>query len=670
MPRYLSSKISPHRVDAYFRLHPKFSYDDIEARQPSWCPRLSRNMLNNDRLRKGRRPFSARCWTSTCSYPSKVDVEFVESLSMLQIMLNTGWVVTPRGIHNPKNSNRLYPLDHFLHGERWHTPSVEVAEALADSHRLQVLAAAHGKPHWRELPGELLPREWFKRTRAAKARKGFTDGVVEQNSALTGGPRAIKRTLTTVKLDAEESAESDFPSSKRSCSAPMRNAKHQTKVKTASSKRKRVLEDLNDENVTKDDEEEGRASLRSLKRVCARANATDGEAETLDVGYKRFRVSKSAQEQRETVLSGRLTRSGNLGNSDDAGRLVKIERARLTDHDPVPKGNIMPSAGELLPGDRPHRISFEHTMHSRRSSEPDKLSYGVGSQELPQKIPSRNQYANLYADALTKAAQPYYRDGNQNVAQVEAPFVASQHNLNGGRDKPVRSRLGYGNGYEGPKAGPPNEQRNHCVGGSHESFGHSYNRDSQPASSPNKSPCGARDSLSSHSQTRGVADFDPHLLDPRPRGLTSSYLQQQSLGLPYPPSRISSPLAMKPSGFEIMHHNNENAQLAHFDSGAPGYQDLAADDLNERPSGPSDIASYLPLQPAGDSPQEQSLNAASQPSQLGYPVRTIASNPLSRSALPSLEDDFFNQFVHPYDLYEGEAIPANFDSNIWRLSDD
>lgn len=481
MPRYLSSKISPHRVDAYFRLHPKFSYDDIEARQPSWCPRLSRNMLNNDRLRKGRRPFSARCWTSTCSYPSKVDVEFVESLSMLQTMLNTGWVVTPRGIHNPKSSDRLYPLDQFLHGERWHTPSVEVAGALTESRRLKALAAAHGKSHWRELPDELLPREWFTRTRAAKARKGLTDGVVESNGALTRGPRVLKRTITTVTLGAGENAESDFPSSKRRCSASMHAANPQTKANATSSKRKRTREDFNNENVTEDDEEDG-TSVRPLKRVCARTNAIDKKAETPDIRYKESSVSRGAQEQRETIFSGTFARSGNPWNSSDAGRLAKIEKAGSRDRDAAPNTNIMSIGGEPLPGDQPHMVGFGHTISSRRSSELDKSGHGVSSRNMPQKTSSRDQYASLHANAPNKAARPYYRDNNQDMAQWGPSCVASQYSLYGGRDGHVRSRPGYGNGYEGLKAGPPNQQRNHCAEGSDELFGHSYTCDSQPVS--------------------------------------------------------------------------------------------------------------------------------------------------------------------------------------------
>lgn len=184
------------------------------------------------------------------------------------------------------------------------------------------------------------------------------------------------------------------------------------------------------------------------------------------------------------------------------------------------------------------------------------------------------------------------------------------------------------------------------------------------------SPCGARGSLSSQSQTRGVTDFDLHFLNPQLSGLTSSHLQQQSQKPLYSPGRISSSPDPKSSELDVLHYNNQNAQLAHFDSGTPGCQDLAAEDLNGTLSGPSDVDPYLPLQAAGNSPQEQVLIATSQPLQLDDPARTIASTNLTRSPLPSPEDDFFNQFVHPYDSYEGEAIPADFDGRSWRLNDD
>lgn len=428
MPRYLSSNISAHRIEAYFRLHPKFSYDDIEARQPSWCPPLNRHSFSNVRLRKGRRPFNARCFVRACSYPPKVDVELVESLSMLQIMLNTGWIITPRGIHDLKHPGRLYPLDQFLHGERWHTPSVEIAQAIAESHRLKALAITHGKSHWRELPNQLLPREWFQRTKGAKVGKGSRDGGVHLNNGLTmGGLRPMKRNPATAELDTDDGTETSNQSSKRPGSPSRLSVGHQAKAKTANSRQKPISEDCADEDGSQDDDEGYRVKSRPLKRLRTRANATVGEAGVHGAEYQGSRLSRSTQEQGEIPRSGRITRSSKLGNSSGARKLGKIASSGLTSSDVTASANSLSFGGHSLLNDPLYKRDFESHisidetshMHGHRAGDRTGLR-GTASMS--------SQYPNLDTDASIGPSNPYFALGYRPVTQGETSF-GGQPNL-------------------------------------------------------------------------------------------------------------------------------------------------------------------------------------------------------------------------------------------------
>ena len=442
MPRYLSSKISAHRIEAYFRLHPKFSYDDIEARQPSWCPPLNRHSFSNVRLRKGRKPFNARCFFRSCSYPPKVDVEFVESLSVLQIMLNTGWVVTPRGIHDPKNPGRLYPLNQFLHGERWHTPSVEIAEALAESNRLKALAVSHGKSHWRELPSQLLPREWWQRTKGAKAGNGSATGGVQLNNGLTtGGSRPTKRKSTTPELD-DDGPESNIQSSKRLRVTSGLSVSDQTKAKTAKSKGKRVREYSDDEDESGDDEE-GKISSRPVKRVRTRADATVGEAGVPGMEYQDCGLSRSTQGQGDTARSGRITRSGKLRDFSGAKKLGKIASSGLTRSDVTANANRASFQGQPLPEERASRGNLG--SHIRINETFYNYGYEGGNRAaLPGPPSLSDQYPSLDMNPSTGSSNPYYALGYRASTRRETSNSRQSNDEAERSGNPMESAYGYG----------------------------------------------------------------------------------------------------------------------------------------------------------------------------------------------------------------------------------
>lgn len=168
LPRHLPSTVAGHEIETYFKKHPGFCYQDLWARMPAGTPyptQKQRNAWNQQRLRHGRVPYNARCWTLKGHGLPRVLLELVEGLSQLQIQHNTTWIVTANGIVQPNNPTRVLPLNSFLDQGRPHLPSGPVRNAQAEIARLQAIALANNLMSWRQLPQQLLPVQWFARVR-------------------------------------------------------------------------------------------------------------------------------------------------------------------------------------------------------------------------------------------------------------------------------------------------------------------------------------------------------------------------------------------------------------------------------------------------------------------------------------------------------------------------
>ena len=163
------------QVETWFRLWPKFSYQDVNARMPHGTPKWQRtykNSLNNRRMREARREFNCRDWSGRHSQvSSKTLVEFVSRLSTAQLHRNTSWVITSAGIHPPNCPTALLPQDYFIQasGGVAHTASSEVTEALTLLHQLNATAHARGEADWTKLKQTDLPRQWFGRVKKEEA---------------------------------------------------------------------------------------------------------------------------------------------------------------------------------------------------------------------------------------------------------------------------------------------------------------------------------------------------------------------------------------------------------------------------------------------------------------------------------------------------------------------
>ena len=198
LPLQLPNKVDPVAREVLFKQHKHMTYLDIWARQPVGTPLPNVNALNMERHRKARKPYNSRCWTLKYNgRPTKNLVQHVETLNGDQIKKNTSWVLTPNGIVDPKNPNRVLPLDYFLINGVEHVPSDEVREALAESRRLMTLARANGKRHWSELTKGLLPRGWSTRHK---------DGDAEAQDA----PEAISNGRLDGRRIEEEDMEEDL----------------------------------------------------------------------------------------------------------------------------------------------------------------------------------------------------------------------------------------------------------------------------------------------------------------------------------------------------------------------------------------------------------------------------------------------------------------------------
>ena len=181
LPTHLPRKLDPVKVEVYFKKHLHLTYRDLWHRQPAETPYpTDTNRLNQQRKRKAREPYNSRCWSlmyQETRQPTRALIEHVETLTWDHMERNSGWILVEAGLMDPVNPERILPHDYFLKNGISHFPSKVVIAALEESERLNNLAEANGRRHWKELPTEMLPGEWRheKKDRANNHRENHLD---------------------------------------------------------------------------------------------------------------------------------------------------------------------------------------------------------------------------------------------------------------------------------------------------------------------------------------------------------------------------------------------------------------------------------------------------------------------------------------------------------------
>ncbi|MCJ1398787.1 hypothetical protein MMC11_001988 [Xylographa trunciseda] len=210
-PRYISSSISGHDMEVLFRSSRHVAYRDIWARQPCWVEQPEAkvfNRFNQRRMRDGREPCGAICWSqrySTRSAP-KVLVAAVEVLTAAQIRYNTNFEVLEDGIVF-KDGGEVLPLDYYLDGGGLHVPSKMVLDTLIMIHQLACLTWKQGLEHWTFLPAEFLPADWTKRGNQRGQDTASDAGLVSQDLVVPSTTRGQKK---PDKTDQKELSKNTF----------------------------------------------------------------------------------------------------------------------------------------------------------------------------------------------------------------------------------------------------------------------------------------------------------------------------------------------------------------------------------------------------------------------------------------------------------------------------
>ena len=185
--------------------------------------------------------------------------------------------------------------------------------------------------------------------------------------------------------------------------------------------------------------------------------------------------------------------------------------------------------------------------------------------------------------------------------------------------------------------------------------------------------------------------IDPQLLDPQLRNPIPSHAQQQPQGPSNPPSNVV-PASTRSHEVDPAARRSLDSQLASLDSGPSAGQPTLSDamvggsswriaavpptGITSPPAALQEIQSN-PQELAMDSPalalnsQEPAFDLTPQPGQLeDHPAQDITNYAQSQVPHPSQEDSFFDELIHSYDSYEGEDVPADSDTNVWRPHDE
>ena len=125
------------------------------------------NALNMQRSRF-RNKYNIACWTRKTKLPSLRDCLLMEVIDRTSVEQNTTSIVTEQGIKAAMKEAGTLSLGIFLRRGQLHTPSKDLEKVFRQIDNLQSLAIRENIPHWIFLPNRLKPREWLKKSVAAK----------------------------------------------------------------------------------------------------------------------------------------------------------------------------------------------------------------------------------------------------------------------------------------------------------------------------------------------------------------------------------------------------------------------------------------------------------------------------------------------------------------------
>ncbi|KAI9849780.1 MAG: hypothetical protein M1838_006246 [Thelocarpon superellum] len=199
LPRRISRQVESWRLEMWFRMDTRLSYNDIWGRMApgerrprqsrSWC-----NGLNMSRTR-WREANKAMCWVTRRDHITKTEVKTLEHLSEAQVAANTNWILQDDGsIVQPP------PPQGIVHFQAQPFPGPQPAMTTRDLRRMQQgqrelarllpIAASEGK-HWTALDPVHFDRTWTDRkTSAARSQANAASGgnVVTSGQAFVSAP--------------------------------------------------------------------------------------------------------------------------------------------------------------------------------------------------------------------------------------------------------------------------------------------------------------------------------------------------------------------------------------------------------------------------------------------------------------------------------------------------
>ena len=234
LPRHISLDVPGWLVEAWRRLDPRISYQDILDRQQAdhslGLIKHSKNALQNHCRRECRKVLNTWVQYGRRSEPHRTEVESIEELSYENVVLNTTlnrssiaphrlvkvslerksaeslyyakpFTVTPENI-----LETTFPLKHFLidgqpcvmHSEMWAAWEMSLI--------LMERALLHGKSHWSKLERACLPITWFDRTKTKTSPNETFDGgcadctwTEERKSVPSPHDRTVLRDKKSIK---------------------------------------------------------------------------------------------------------------------------------------------------------------------------------------------------------------------------------------------------------------------------------------------------------------------------------------------------------------------------------------------------------------------------------------------------------------------------------------
>lgn len=253
LPRYLSSKLEPWRYEAYKRMDPRLTYTDLWARMPRSTTDINRNQINNERVRKVRRPFHCYAWDTKGPKLPKQIVLAAEFWTPNQIAYNTTWEIGPQGIRRG-DSDIWLPLNTYLTNNVLHKASQRVQDALNERARLLAVAQAAGVFFIEDIPFDARPEMWNVRVgrRQLKTAGHEADDDEESGEEAQPLPRTSAR-FTAVNVDENPSTSSQPEVKEKTVLAmelPLRLAKRKAVEKPVSKNKGELKTGLEDSEAS------------------------------------------------------------------------------------------------------------------------------------------------------------------------------------------------------------------------------------------------------------------------------------------------------------------------------------------------------------------------------------------------------------------------------------